>query len=207
MTTSQPQVNKDHYSFEKYSTPARFASYFYQLKEVLELNPATVLEVGVGDKVFGSFLKHNTNISYTSVDIAEDLHPDIVGDVLALPFEDNAFDVVCIFEVLEHLPFEKFALALKELTRVAQKGIIISLPHFGPPVRFLLKIPLFPEIKFAFKIPVLKKHLFNGQHYFEIGKKNFELKKIVDILKQFGFLSKEYVPFENQYHHFFVLKK
>lgn len=207
MKKIEPQVKKDHYRFEKYSSQARFASYFYQLKEVLMFNPKTVLEVGVGDKVFGSFLRQNTEISYTSVDIDRDLNPDIVGSVLSLPFKDNEFDVACAFEVLEHLPFLDFDKAVKELVRVSRKAVVLSLPHFGPPVKFMIKIPFLPEIKFAFKIPFAKQHFFNGQHYFEIGKKGFSLRTIMSVLKKHTVIKKHFVPFENQYHHFFILQK
>lgn len=201
------QVDKSHYNIEKYSHPERWASYYYQLKEVLRTKPKNILEVGVGDKVFGSFIKNNTPISYTSVDIAEDLHPDVLGDVLELPFPDNSFDSVCIFEVLEHIPFDKFEQALKELFRVSKKSVFISLPHFGPPVKFLLKIPFLPEVRFSFKVPFARKHLFNGEHYFEIGKKGFPLSLIKEKLQAAGVLLNDYVPFENQYHHFFILEK
>ncbi len=204
---SSIQVDKNHYNIEKYSHPERWASYYYQLKEVLASKPESILEVGVGDKVFGSFIKNNTAISYTSVDIAEDLHPDVLGDVLALPFPDNSFDAVCIFEVLEHVPFEKFEQALHELFRVTKKSVFISLPHFGPPVKLLLKVPFLPEIKFAVKIPFGRKHVFNGEHYFEIGKKGFPLSTIKEKITNVGVLINDYVPFENQYHHFFILNK
>lgn len=201
------QVDKTHYNFNKYSNLERWASYYYQLKEALSDSPKNILEVGVGDKVFGSFIKNNTDIEYTSVDIAEDLSPDILGSVTNLPLGDNSFDTVCIFEVLEHLPFEDFEKAVSELLRVSNNKVLISLPHFGPPVKFLLKIPLLPEIKLTFKIPWKRKHTWNGEHYFEIGKAGFPLSLIKEKLSKKAKIVREYVPFENQYHHFFVLKK
>lgn len=45
----------------------------------------------------------------------------------ALPFEDNTFDAVCAFDVLEHL--EKFHLINEEMFRVAKDYILISLPN------------------------------------------------------------------------------
>ena len=201
------QVNKSHYNFSKYSHPERWASYYYQIKEVLDLNPKNILEVGVGDKVFGEYFKNNTNLIYQSLDTAEDLSPHIIGDILNIPIENNKFDVVCAFEVLEHLPFNKFEEALAELGRVSKKFVVISLPHFGPPIKFMIKIPFLPEMKFAFKIPFYQKHTFNGEHYWELGKKDYSVSNILKILnKNFGIL-KHFVPFENQYHHFFILKK
>jgi Methylase involved in ubiquinone/menaquinone biosynthesis len=198
---------KNAYVFLKYSYPSRWASYFYQLREVLNLNPESVLEVGVGDRVFGSYLLNNSNVQYKSVDFSEDLHPDIVGSVTKLPVSDESFDLVCAFEVLEHVPFEYFETALKELARVSKKNVVLSLPHFGPSVQLLLKIPLLPKIQFAIKIPFAKRHIFNGRHYWEIGKRNYSLSRIVFILEKYFIVKKQFVPFENQYHHFFVLEK
>ena len=201
------QVDKNHYKFEKYSHLGRFASYFYQLKEVLNLNPQSILEVGVGDKVFGEYIKNNTSISYKSLDVAEDLLPDIVGSILSIPIKDKEFDVVCVFEVLEHLHFDQFEEAMQELHRVSNKNVVISVPHFGPPIKFMLKIPFLPEIKFALKIPFYKEHDFKGEHYWELGKKDYPVLKILKILNKNFKVLKHFVPFENQYHHFFILEK
>jgi SAM-dependent methyltransferase len=207
MDKREKQVERNHYKFAHYSHLGRWVSYYHQLDELLKKHPKNVLEVGPGDKVFGSFLKNNTEVSYTSVDIAEDLHPDIVGDITKLPLENNSYDAVCVFEVLEHLPYEHFEQAVSELHRVSRKHVFISLPHFGPPFKFLLKVPLLPVIKISFKIPFMKEHAFNGEHYWEIGKKGYPLERILrDLEKQFV-VEKHFIPFENQYHHFFVLEK
>ena len=39
-----------------------------------------------------NYLKTNTPIVYTSLDVAEDLKPDIVGSIENMPFEDNSFE-------------------------------------------------------------------------------------------------------------------
>ncbi len=204
--TNRPQVDKSHYAFGKYAFEGRFVSYYWQLKEVLALNPGSVLEVGAGDRVFGNFVKDNTGVAYTCVDIAEDLCPDVVGSILALPFGDKSHDVVCAFEVLEHLPFEKFDKALTELARVARAHVVISIPHFGPMLSFSLKIPFIPQMHFAFKIPFPRRHTFNGQHYWEVGKKGYPPSLIRQKLSCHGKIIKDFVPFGNQYHHFFVVE-
>ena len=201
-----PQVDKSHYAFERYAFEGRFVSYYWQLKEVLELQPRSVLEVGAGDRVFGNFIKNNTTVQYVCVDIAEDLHPDVVGSVLALPFADKSHDVVCAFEVLEHMPFEQFDKALTELARVARTHVAISIPHFGPVFSFSLKVPFLPQIRFAFKIPFPKRHAFNGQHYWELGKRGYTASLIRQKLSVHGDIVRDFVPFGNHYHHFFVLR-
>jgi hypothetical protein len=201
------QVDRHAYRFEWYTGLDRWSSYHYQLRELLALKPRSVLEIGVGDGVVRQYLKTRTNIAYTSLDVADDLGADVMGDVRNMPFEPASFDVTCAFEVLEHLPFEDFESALGELVRAARTHVLISLPHFGPPVKFLLKLPFFPELRFAFKIPYPKEHAFNGQHYWEIGKKGYPASRIRAALSKHGEIIREFVPFENQYHHFFVLQK
>ena len=200
------QVDKQSYQFERYVGIDRWSSYHYQLREIFACKPASVLEIGVGDRVVGNVLKEH-GVAYTSADIAEDLLPDVVADVLALPFADKSFDVVCAFEVLEHLPFEKLEPALVELARVSRRDVLISVPHFGPSLRLECKLPFVPRMRFACKIPFPVKHTFNGQHYWEIGKSGFPARRIrAALLRRFS-IRKEFVPFENQYHHFFVLQK
>ncbi|HEY4487359.1 MAG TPA: methyltransferase domain-containing protein [Candidatus Paceibacterota bacterium] len=202
------QVTKEAgYQAGKYAKLDRFASYAYQVQTLLSTSPSTILEIGVGDGVVSSYFARHSDISYKTVDFAADLSPDIVADVRALPFENNAFDTVCAFQVLEHLPFEDFESSVGELMRVAKKYVIISLPHFSHPLKFSLKIPLFPEIKVCIRIPHPKKHVFDGQHYWEIGKRGYSANRIRSMLQKIGTIEREITPFENPAHHFFVLKK
>lgn len=203
----EKQVERHAYEFERYCGVDRWGSYWYQIREVLALHPKSVLEIGVGDGVFGGYLKGNTSVAYRSCDIADDLKPDIVGSVEALPLPDDAVDVVVAFEVLEHLPFEKFETALLELRRVATHTVILSLPHYGPSLRLSFKFPFIGEKRFAWKIPHHPVHVFNGQHYWEIGKRGYELSVVKRVLEKHFTIEKEFVPFENQYHHFFILRK
>jgi len=204
---STKQVDASHYDFGRYVGLDRWSSYFYQIRETLALSPQSLLEVGGGDGVYRSYLKEHTPIAYRSLDIAEDLHPDVLGGVEKIPLPDASVDCVVAFEVLEHLPFERFSIALSEIARVSKGDAIISLPHFGPPVKFLLKLPFLPEIRFSFKFPFFKKHLFNGEHYWEIGKAGYTPETVREALGKHFTIQKEFVPFENQYHHFFILKK
>ncbi len=48
-------------------------------------------------------------------------------DIFKLPYEDAEFDLVICFEVMEHLPRPEDA--LRALKRVANKRIIITVPH------------------------------------------------------------------------------
>jgi ubiquinone/menaquinone biosynthesis C-methylase UbiE len=201
------QVDATHYDFSRYVGLDRWTSYFHQISEVLRLKPKTLLEVGGGDGVFRSYIKEKSGIAYRSLDIAEDLHPDIVGSVEKIPLPDASVDCVVAFEVLEHIPFDRFPVALAEIARVSGRHAIISLPHFGPPVKFLLKIPFLPEIRFAWKLLFRKAHVWNGEHYWEIGKAGYAPARIKEEIEKHFHIKKEFVPFENQYHHFYILEK
>ncbi len=54
----------------------------------------------------------------------------INGSITELPFEDNSFDLVCAFDVIEHV--ENDQLAVNEIKRVAKKNgvIFITIPAF-----------------------------------------------------------------------------
>lgn len=205
----EKQVDKKHYSFHKYCDEERFDSYWYQLHEILKTEPRSVLEIGVGDKVVENYLENNTDIEYTGVDIASDLSPDVIADVTKLPFADGSFDTVCAFEVLEHLPFDRFLFALEEMRRVAMKRVIISLPHWGRHFSVEIRLPFFKKIRWQHKFnfwPI--KHIFAGEHYWEIGKDGYSLESIKKTILTTGLMVLEdYIAFNSPYHHFFVLEK
>jgi len=196
----------DKYNFQKYVYFSRWISYWYQINEVLELKPRSLLVVGIGDRIVVDILKKDIN-EIKTFDIDENLKPNVIGSVENLIFKDNQFEVILCAEVLEHLPFEKFEKCLQELKRVSRKYVVLSLPHFGPPIKLSFKIPFFKEVKVALKAPFPIKHKFNGEHYWEIGKRDYPASKIRKILKKYFKIKKEFIPFENQYHHFYILEK
>jgi ubiquinone/menaquinone biosynthesis C-methylase UbiE len=203
------QVQKSHYSFEKYFYLGRWVSYWHQAKEITSrLDISSVLDIGPGTEFLKATLQiHRPDITYKTVDVAPDISPDIIASVTKLPLPDQSFDVVCAFQVLEHIQFSDFETALQEMVRVSKKYVFISLPHFGPSVEWLIKIPFLPRVKWAIKIPFPKTHVFGGQHYWEIGKKGYSAKKIRSLLEEQTRVISEYVPFEHQYHHFYILEK
>lgn len=203
------QVAKKHYFSSKYNSRERWNSYWYQIKEVTDLNPEKVLEIGVGNKTVSDYLKKN-GIEVITFDFDKDLIPDVVGDVRRIPFKKNSFDIVICAEVLEHLPFSDVNKALNEIKRVTKKYALITLPHsslinlyFGVKI-----IPFIPKQQISIKIDFPVTHRFKGEHYWEIGKKKYSLKKIIAVIRSSGFsLEKCYFPPDNPYHRFFLLKK
>lgn len=202
------QINKEAgYAAGRYAKLDRFVSYSYQIQEIIATKPASVLEIGVGDGLLSSYFRANSPIRFTTADFAEDLKPDIVADVRNLPIDDMSFDTVCAFQVLEHVPYGEVDHALAQLFRVAKHHVLISLPHFNHPLKLNFKIPALPEVKVLIQVPHPKKHVFDGQHYWEIGKRGYARSKIRALIAQHGTIEKEFVPYENPSHRFFRVKK
>lgn len=201
------QVPKEHYEFDRYTGFDRWSSYYYQVREIISLAPVSMLEIGSGDGFLKRFIEGATAISYLSLDVAADLRPNIVGSAESIPLRDGAVDVVVACEVLEHLPFDKFEKTLREMGRVSRHHVLISLPHYGPKLKLSVKLPRLKEIRFARKLAFPKRHVFYGEHYWEIGKQGYSLSKVRGILKSIFTIEKDYIPFESQYHHFFLLRK
>ena len=206
MKKFKPQVNRSHY-FYGYDTKERWISYWYQINEVLKTRPKTLLEVGIGNGTVSDYLR-KLGIKVTTVDIDKNLNPDYVASVTELSniFDENTFDTSLCAEVLEHLPFEYFEKSLQELHYVTKKYLILTLPFFGIKVSFFLKVPIMKKIGFVISLPYPKKHKFNGEHYWEIGKKGYSLKKILKVISRWYYIKRTYLPLENPYHRFFVLK-
>jgi len=70
-------------------------------------------------------------------------------------------------------------------------------------------IPKTGKINFSLPIPIkLKKHVFDGEHYWEINKLQAPLKRVKTDIEATGFkIDKTYRVFENPYHRFFILSK
>jgi len=203
------QVEPDHYFDKSYDSKERIISYWYQTKEIIELNPEKVLEIGIGNGFVSQYLR-NRKINILTLDIDERLRPDISGSILDIPFADGSFDTIVSFEVLEHLPYEDVKKALAEIYRVSQKYAILSMPDCTKVYRFCMSIPKIGIYSKLILLPRLKapKHIFDGEHYWEIGKAGYPLDKIITDIQKTGFeVKKIYRPLENPYHRFFILKK
>jgi SAM-dependent methyltransferase len=203
------QVEARHYEFSAYIDQARWASIWHQVDELLRCRAESVLEVGKGSGVLGALLRH-FGIRYTSVDLDADLRPDCVGSVTSLPFTTGAFDAVCCFQVLEHLPFKSFPEALSELARVTRGSVLISLPDAWPTLEFLFRWSNFSLRRIRVSRPRLRapRHEFDGEHYWEISKRGYPLNRVLDVMAAAGLrVDRNYRVIANPYHRFFVTYK
>jgi 2-polyprenyl-3-methyl-5-hydroxy-6-metoxy-1,4-benzoquinol methylase len=207
----EKQVGITHYEFTRYVTKERWSSFYCQITEILSIQPASVLEIGMGAGILGTILK-KIGCPYESMDIDPELHPDHIGSVLQIPLADKTYDAVVCFEVLEHLPYNYFETALHELFRIAKRAVVISLPNARRVWKYSIYIPKVGYCNLLIPRLFLRKEkaIFNGEHYWEINKKGFEIKAIRQIIKntamKHGFmLEKDYSVWENPYHHFFIM--
>ena len=202
------QVEPDHY-YNKYDSKGRFCSYWHQISEIIKLDPNKVLEIGIGNGFVSKYLKER-KVKVTTLDIDERLNPDIAGSVLELPFAKGSFDVVACYEVLEHLPYEVFAKALSEINRVSSRYAVLSVPDSTRAYRLDIQIPKIGELRKLIQLPRLRapEHQFGGQHYWQIGKGECNLRKIMGKIHEADFeLKKTYRIFEMPWHRFFVVEK
>ena len=80
------------------------------------------LNVGAGD---------DRKAGYVHLDVRTDCHPDVAGDAARLPFQDQTFEEVRAFDVLEHFPRRQRFPVLLEWHRVLRPGgrLIVRVPN------------------------------------------------------------------------------
>jgi len=197
---------KEHY-FKNYDTKERWMSYWYQINKIMKLRPKNVLEIGIGNKLVSDYLKKRV-INVTTVDINRDLEPDFVCSVTELSSTlKSKYDIILCAQVLEHLPFSEFEVSLKEIAKICERYAVITLPYGGIDFSLITYLPRIGLKKIlSVKIPFPRKHKFNGEHYWEIGKKGYSLSKIRGIISRYFIIEEEFCPPENMWHYFFILR-
>ena len=95
----------------------------------------SLADIGCGNGVFLNYLKANKpGLELLGIDRSETALKFVqtnkqVGGISSLPFADNSFDGVTCLEVIEHLPVPVYEQAIKELSRISRKYVIISVPY------------------------------------------------------------------------------
>lgn len=94
-----------------------------------------ILDVGGGTRFMKGMKRFEplfSDCEYKTLDSSADYHPDIVGDIHALPLADNSVDGVVCRSVLEHV--ERPGDALKEIFRVLKPGglAFVQVPSIFP---------------------------------------------------------------------------
>jgi ubiquinone/menaquinone biosynthesis C-methylase UbiE len=198
----------------EYDTLERFISYFYQIDFVKKIRPRTILEIGIENKTVSNYLKEN-GFNVETCDINKKTNPDYICDVRKLPFKNSSYDLVMACQILEHIPWEDFNIALKEIHRITKRDVLISLPYASLCFNIVFKFPLMNKIikkkfvNFSLLLPCffLKKPS-SSDHQWEIGIKKHSLKRTKIAIKKAGFkIVRDFGLPINNYHHFFILEK
>lgn len=198
------------YSWSKYISIDRWASFWYQINECIALNPKTVLEIGPGPGVLECILK-KYGVDYASADINKKTNPTHLCSANSLTIPDKYYDVTVCCQCLEHLPYKDFEKCLSEIFRVSKLGAVVSLPYGYHTLRIESKETKDNKEKTVKKIQKLHQRKICKYHHWEIGL-GVTLDKLVHdmnkVAKQNGFVmrSKKQI-WENPYHYFFVFCK
>ena len=198
------QVGTQHYGFLRYTPKGRWVSYWHQVTEVLGLHANTCLVVGVGDDIVANVLRREIN-QCESIDIDPDLRPTLVGSVTQIPLPSKSVDVVLCSQVLEHLPFDQFEAAIREMSRVARLGIVLSLPQLSRAWSIRVGPVRRRDRQFWISLPFTRYLPPNDQQYWEVDAKGYPVKRVRNILRRYGRLTMDYRVPEHPYHHFWVL--
>jgi ubiquinone/menaquinone biosynthesis C-methylase UbiE len=101
------------------------------IKLLLPENINSILDVGCGDGFITNNLPHNLRV--VGIDWSKEALKYVIREkqqalATEIPFEDNSFDLVMANDIIEHFNKDDCAQALNEISRIAKKNIIISVP-------------------------------------------------------------------------------
>lgn len=200
------KVGPDHYDVLGYDTLERWISYWYQIRLIAEQKPRTVLHIGSGNNTVPWALRTQLGMQVTTADYDSRLGPDVTCDVRALTehFALQSFDVVCAFQVLEHLPYEDFKGALEQLVAVARHRVVISIPNNGKTLQLRLKVGA-KKLAIGAKIPLNRTWVFDGEHHWEVGTRGHSAAAVRTLIGSVAEIASEVVYPDYPYHRAFVL--
>jgi hypothetical protein len=201
---------RSHYAAQ-YLADGRVFSYAHQIHTVLQGSPRRVLEVGIGAGVVAAALRL-AGIDVKTLDLQPELAPDVVASVLKIPFEQKSFDYSVCCQVLEHLPFDAFEQALRELRYVTRLGLVLSLPDVTRYNYVSIRVPRLGRREWAIhsrlflRLPNPDDRLRGMGHYWEIGFEGFPLSRIKRAAIRAGWsIARTWRVPEHHWHRFFHL--
>ena len=196
------------YDKGSYNNKARWISYYWQYRIAYVYKFKSVLDVGAGNMIPDNAIKQ-MGVDVKTVDFNHYLKPDYVASVEKLPLPDASFDAVTAYEILEHLPFDKFVSNLKELKRVAQRYVVVGLPDQRRTlINFQLKLPFTKYLGWMIRIPRFSSIPDSTHHYFEIGMDGYPLRKIIKAIESSGLkIVEHYTTCDEPTSHYFIMTK
>ncbi len=134
-------LEREYYEFDRFWNP-EFTPLgdtdVQRIEEIANLVPAdveSILDAGCGNGMFCNHVSRNrpteqvVGLDRSKAALKYVATRKVQASITELPFEAKSFDCVTSLEVLEHLPLDVFERAKSELSRVAAKYIIVSVPN------------------------------------------------------------------------------
>jgi SAM-dependent methyltransferase len=171
--------------------------HYHVLRDLLAQERGAVLEVGTGDGIVHRCVQPFVQ-AYTVMDINPQLRPDVLGNLLdPQPSLAGRFDAVVCTEVLEHLPFDRFRVAVSHLRGFLRPGgrMYLTLPHrkghmliVTPRQRLLaLRFPVgLTSVSEAWNRFVRRRIWIDPHHCWEIGDGRVRRRQVDDALGAAG---------------------
>lgn len=211
MKINYSKKRKNIFESESYDTLMRFISYYNQKKITIDVikndTEKKILEVGKGNGFLSEYLKKRL-FNVKTFDNDKSVSPDFIGDIKKIKKVVNKkFDLIACFEVLEHIKYSEVDAVLEQFSFITNDYVIISVPQCRLFFTLWADMNVFHNHSFSFNIPVPLKHVYDGEHYWELGKKDYSIRNFRKLLGKYFFLEKEFVHPLDTYHRFFILRK
>lgn len=180
--------------------------YFFIIKEVIDLKPKSILEIGAGNEIVKNCLSKFVK-EYKVMDINPKLKPDILSDLREFRLElKEKFDCVICAEVLEHMPFKDLRKNLNNIYNyLTREGkAIITIPHrrarimiitpfsYQKPLIITLPSWLKSNLKSFWKQFIKKKVWIDPHHCWEIGDGRVKIEDVEKLMSKVGFEIKKF---------------
>lgn len=206
--------NQFHFEKDQYLKNLDFLDwcrYFYIIKEIINFRPKRILDIGSGSGIIKNCLEPMVD-EYKVMDINAKLKPDYLNDIRNFKSElKEKFDCLIVADILEHIPFKDFKVALLNLFAYLKKNgeALITIPHrvdyflwmtptniphvFRMPTRFLSPATIYRYF--------LKKTWIDFYHLWEIGDGKVKQSEVEKTMKSVGFTIKksEKLPYVDFY--------
>ena len=154
--------------------------YLNRVKLILK-NNQKVLDIGAGKGTIINELRKQFDSEFIGIDPVFEGGLVKRGSIYNIPFEDNSFDVVMVFEVLQHTFLED---ALKEIYRVMKKNGMLIIGERNPLSIFGFLKPFYEIIgnwMYPFDSPFKEKWYFKEKWIYNLKKSGFEVEEIETI--------------------------
>ena len=131
---------KDYYEAEQFweGEAIHDENNMNRIKETASMIPSdtnSLTDIGCGNGIFVNYLRNQfPTLDLLAIDRSRTALKFVKtekkeGDIADIPLADKSYDCVTCLEVIEHLPVEVYTKALTELTRVAKRYVILSVPY------------------------------------------------------------------------------